>query len=129
MEVLVIRGTRNRKVNVQDEDERKEVILPHRKVGFAGEYKKAGGEVYLQGRNVKLQAGQLLTNRGKGETEPDGCSIRRKVGFEGLSRLSKLTWHGVRVNQDKGDKTKNEYRSYGGRNIKIITELSRLSMQ
>ena len=30
-------------------------------------------------------------------------------GFEGLSRLSTLTWHGVRVNQDKGDKTKDEY--------------------
>jgi len=117
MEVLVIRGTGNQKVNVQDEDERKEVILPHRKVGSAGEYKRAEGEVYLQGRNVKLQVSQPSTNRGRGETKPDGCSIRRKVGFEGLSRLSKLTWHGVRVNQDKGDKTKDEYRSYGGRNI------------
>jgi len=24
--------------------------------------------------------------------------------------LSRLTWHGVRVNQDKGDKTKDKYR-------------------
>jgi len=57
--VLVIRGTGNRKVNVQNEDERKEVILPHRKVGSAGECKRAKGEVYLQGRNIKLQVGQL----------------------------------------------------------------------
>jgi len=98
MEVLVFRGTRNRKVNVQDEDERKEVILPHQKVGSAGECKRAEGEVYLQGRNVKLQGSQPSTNRGRGETEPDGCSIQRKVGFEGLSRLSRLTWHGVLVN-------------------------------
>ena len=96
--VLVIRGTGNRKVNVQNEDERKEVILPHRKVGSAGECKRARGEVYLQGRNIKLQVSQPLTNRGKGETEPDGCSIQRKEGFEGLSELSMLTWHGVLVN-------------------------------
>ena len=96
--VLIIRGTRNRKVNVQDEDERKGVILPHRKVGSAGEYKRAKGEVYLQGRNVKLQVSQLSMNRGRGETKPDGCPIQRKWGFEGLSRLSELTWHGVLVN-------------------------------
>ena len=78
VEVLVIRGTGNRKVNVQDEDERKEVILPHRKVGSTGEYKRARGEVYLQGRNVKLQVGQLLTNRGRGEAKPDGCPIQRE---------------------------------------------------
>jgi len=50
-------------VNVQDEDERKEVILPHRKVGSAGECKRAIGEVYLQGRNVKLQVSQLYEPR------------------------------------------------------------------
>src|SRR5882762_8370389 len=98
MGVLVIRGTENRKVNVQNEDERKEVILPHRKVGSAGEYKKARREVYLQGRNVKLQVSQLSTNQRKGEARPDGCPIQRKWGFEGLSRLSELTWHGVLVN-------------------------------
>jgi len=35
---------REPKVNVQVEDERKEVILPHRKVGSTGEYKRARGK-------------------------------------------------------------------------------------
>src|SRR5882762_8984582 len=63
----------------------------------------------LQGRNVKLQVSQLSTNRGRGEAKPDGCPIQRERGFEGLSRLSMLTWHGVLVNRDKGDKTKDKY--------------------